>query len=53
MDWLNSRLDQLQKLGGGAFGSVKNKVKSPFKSSWKTGVVGKAASDLKIGGKGF
>tara|TARA_R100001082_G_C4352540_1_gene155247 strand:+ start:58 stop:309 length:252 start_codon:yes stop_codon:yes gene_type:complete len=56
MDWLNSRLDQLQNLGGKAYGAIKNKgpisARGP-KSSWKTGLVGKAASDLKIGGKGF
>ena len=51
MDWL----DNLQKLGGQAYGAIKNKgpisARGP-KSALSTGVVGKAA-DMKIGGKGF
>jgi len=31
MDWLNSRLDQLQQLGGQAYGALKNK--GPIKGS--------------------
>ena len=51
MDWL----DNLQKLGGQAYGAIKNKgpisARGP-KSALSTGVAGKAA-DMKIGGKGF
>ena len=57
-EWLNNRLGQLQKLGGQAYGAVKNK--SPIaargpKSALKTGlaekVAGKTASKvgMKIG----
>jgi len=49
MDWL----DNLQQLGGKAYGAIKNK--GPIKGSrsrFSTGVAGKAA-DMKIGGKGF
>ena len=56
MDWLNSRLDQLQQLGGQAYGALKNK--GPIKGSrsrFSTGVAGKVAdkAGMKIGGKGF
>jgi hypothetical protein len=51
MDWL----DNLQQLGGQAYGALKNKgpisARGP-KSALKTGVVGKAA-DMKIASKGF
>ena len=47
MDWL----DNLQKLGGQAYGAIKNKgpisARGP-KSALSTGVAGKAA-DMKIG----
>ena len=52
MDWL----DNLQQLGGKAYGALKNK--GPImgsRSRFSTGVVGKVAdkSGMKIGGKGF
>ena len=51
MDWL----DNLQKLGGQAYGAIKNKgpisARGP-KSALSTGVAGKAA-DMKIGSGGF
>tara|TARA_B100000902_G_scaffold395819_1_gene455259 strand:+ start:117 stop:356 length:240 start_codon:yes stop_codon:yes gene_type:complete len=52
MNWL----DNLQKLGGKAYGAVKNK--GPIKGSrsrFSTGVAGKVAdkAGMKIGGKGF
>jgi len=52
MNWL----DNLQKLGGQAYGAVKNKgpiaARGP-KSALKTGAAGKAAEKLKVGSKGF
>ena len=52
MDWL----DNLQQLGGKAYGALKNK--GPIKGSrsrFSTGVAGKVAdkAGMKIGGKGF
>ena len=53
MDWFKNRLDQLQNLGGQAYGAIKNKGPiTGSRSRFSTGVAGKAA-DMKIGGKGF
>ena len=53
MYWLD-QLDDLKSIGNKAYGALKNKgpisAKGP-KSSWMTGVAGKAASKANVSGK--